>query len=76
MTNIIPTLMSFPWVQALGAVMALTTAIHTALLFFGNWVPVLSKAANVVGVVSVDIGKVIDFIKPLFGSKTPPQVKQ
>lgn len=73
--DIITTLMGFPWVQTLGAVMTLMTALQALLLLVGKFVPGLSKAASVVGVVAVDIGKVVDFIKPLFGSKSPPQVK-
>lgn len=64
MSDLFAKLMHFDYVQALGAVMALATAFQTLCLVVGTvWKPAL-KAAHVVGVIAVDLGKLGGLVKP------------
>jgi hypothetical protein len=65
-----------PWVQFLGAVVALTTSVHAFFVFLTgatgwSWA---KKTADWSGIVAVDIGKALTLVKRLTdgGSKSPP----
>jgi hypothetical protein len=71
MLQFITVLKQLPWIQGLGALMALMTALHVfflalvALTGSAGWAV---KAASITGIVAVDIGKAIALVGKLLGS--------